>query len=125
MLLGVYYFRPAPQQDRKGIKDPVSYELLTDINHKLTSMKMEIDDIAHPVMRNIGASIAQNHEISGLELAQKFVEIAAQYLEAGQHSKAADFYHAITLLYQQLPKEQKAQIHAQCLELNQRLSTGK
>ncbi|MBN2453948.1 hypothetical protein JXB11_00215 [Candidatus Woesearchaeota archaeon] len=128
VLLGVllvsglagYYFFMTPKQKEK-VADPVSEELLTALNGKLSALQFELDDKIYPLILSIRNSAIRKDDISGERLINSLIDIAAHYLAVGQPSKAHALYPTIQLIYQTLSKGQKKRIGGMCIELHKQI----
>ncbi|MFH1182240.1 MAG: hypothetical protein V1702_04735 [Candidatus Woesearchaeota archaeon] len=122
--LAGYYFMTSPRdrsQRKESVPDPLSSEMLTTLDAKLSTMQFEIDEKIYPLIISIKNSTKTGQDLSSEETIRSLVEIANHYLTIGQPAKAQLLYSSIQLLYQSLTKEQKAMLGSICIDLHMRL----
>lgn len=124
IALAGYYFvtseRDKPQK-RETVQDPLSSDMLTTLDAKLSTMQFEIDEKIYPLIISIKNSTETGQDLSSEEMIRSLVEVANHYLTIEQPAKAQLLYSSIQLLYQSLTKDQKAKIGSMCIDLHMRL----
>ncbi len=113
-LLG-YYYMPLKQ------KKSISAQLLSDIERKMTSVQVEIDDVLFPLVQHISQSVQEKKEVAAVELAQKLINTGNDAVNRGNLEHARVVYESLSLIYQNLSASEKGRIKDGCIALRSRL----
>ncbi len=132
MLSGYYVITNPKHKARKAAeerKDRIPEPILRELNERLATIQVEIDEEIYPTLSGIRRSIAEKKEegeasetATGEKLITRLIGLAKSCLARGETEKAKALYQSIQLIYQQMAKSQKAKFGKDCVVIYERLN---
>ncbi len=104
--------------------------LLHDLNRYVKSVKVDIADKLYPAITTIHKMLEtrknmQSENKHTMKQAKELIAEIEYYIENNEHNRASMLYPTVEMIYQQLPKEHKAEIYDRCVELHRRINENR